>query len=478
MKNYTIFYSWQSDYGCSEVHLAGKRTNNNQDETEYNNLSQKDLIQNVLERQAYWLGKKHKCNITVDIDTDDTTGMQPISDIVIKRIRNCHIFVCDVTPVTSIRRGTDDRRKKSLPNSNVMFELGIAISYLEPYQIIAIAHEGDWIVSELPFDISHRKIIMFKNKNDIDSIITPELEKSLTTCQSLRTRWKTALRNVFTDLSKIKKESETKKEQAVLYNSEVFFQNRMAISFPGVRGLMSVQKDMLNKFFIRPISHLDASPIKLIDEFNEYPIKQFKNLKKDRILLIGNTEVKVNDLNDDILVYRNQWNSKFEFILIKSHCASPVYYDGSILFNQPINNRKSSEVEEYAIYYGNKEVHNITKELYDDGLIYKDGKYISLTGKSESRRRYLKDCLIMIVPSDNIFNKTVYNRVREIFDRVCYQEKDCVIDTFERELNAYFQTLLSSEEISDPGQIINESANNNVKEQRVTIENMSKSEIE
>lgn len=179
MVSYTIFYSWQSDYDYSTIELEDKETHKKTKGTLDKPLSQKEQIIKILDWQAYSLGKKLKCNITVDMDTDETPGMQPISDVVIKKIRNCHIFVCDLTPVTHIN-GADGKRNKLMPNSNVMYELGIAISYLQPYQIIAIAHKNNenWIISELPFDISNRKILTFENSLDLDLNLFSALESS------------------------------------------------------------------------------------------------------------------------------------------------------------------------------------------------------------------------------------------------------------------------------------------------------------
>lgn len=485
MKNYTIFYSWQSDYDFTKNCKEGENTERNPNETEDNDLSQKDLIQKALECQAYRLKENHGWNITVDFDTDNAPGMQPISDVVIKKIKKCNVFVCDLTPVTSLD-DNNGRRKKLIPNPNVMFELGIAISNLQQDQIIAIAHDknGSYSINELPLDISNRKIHTFNCEKDLNDFLYAELESSLAVFKQFQRGLKSIpfwLTNWFKHPSK---ESNARKEKAILSNSEIFFNDRISTSFPGIRGLKSVNKDMLNKFFMKPISIFDVSPMVLFDEFIENPIniKQFKNLMKDDIMLIGNTEVKAFGYKNDILVYRNRRNPRIQFLLIMSHRASSVDYDYSINYNQSNKDYRKSdiEVEEYAIYYGNKKEHIITKELYDDGTIFKDGKYISITEKAESRRRYLKDCLIMIVPSKSIFNKIVYNRVNEIFNQVRSQgyHDEINLDSFEEDLNAYFETFVPAENLYNSNQIMNKSTNNNAddKEQRISINHSNGSE--
>lgn len=458
MDSYTIFYSWQSDYDYSKAHIKGQKKVHNQNKNEMQPLSQKDLILKVLQWQAYMLGKNHNCNITVDMDTDNTTGMQPISDIVVKKIRKCQFFVCDVTPISHIDREEDGKRSKLMPNSNVMFELGVAMSYLPPDQIIAVAHEktGDWIISELPFDISHRKIIKFKSTTDLEKDLSSALDSSITEYRSNKGRLKRFLRSC-TNLFKSSpsKENRTQNELAVLYNSEMFFNNKMGFSFPGIRGLKLVDKSILNKFFKEPISNSDVSPITIIDKFGKYPIKQFKDLPGEEIFLIGNTEVYLPYTSSkpysDIIVYRHRKDSTFQFLFIISSPNDLVdcFYciDENKKMVHDYNYEKCSDsVQEYATVFYENSLYAITKNYYIDVSINSCENLLSQKGRFEFRRRYLRESKLLIVPTDSIFNEKVYNDIIEILSHYDFHGNRDTINECEERLNTYFQTIISSKE--------------------------------
>ena len=69
-----------------------------------------------------------------------------------------------MTPVTSYQ--TKEGKTKLSPNGNVLFECGFAIRHLSDglVKLICRLEDGDDI-SSLPFDINHRKLLTFSNKN-------------------------------------------------------------------------------------------------------------------------------------------------------------------------------------------------------------------------------------------------------------------------------------------------------------------------
>ena len=472
MESYNIFYSWQSDYDYSKVYSQDQAKDHNQYVTEAEQLSQKKLIQKVLEWQAYLLGRKLKCNITVEMDTDDTPGMQPISDIVIKKISKCHLFVCDVTPVTSINREDFSKGRKLMPNSNVMYELGVAMSYLQPYQIIAIAHEttGTWIIIELPFDISHRKIIKFKTPTDLEKDLSSVLESSLRYYQSLAGKWK-RIKRYFTKVFNTSplKESESQKEQAALYNSEVFFNNRLAFSFPGLRGLKLEKMDLykFEDFFKEPISNSDVTPMIIIDKFGKHPIKQFRSLGNKKFL-IGDTEVFLPYLfewqesnsckcSSSFFVYRNRENPRCQFLYFVSFPVESVEHfdfinDEHVLDNNLNEYGSRSDVQEFAIFYGKAphgvDIYTLTKEFYEDVSInhHTEGLF-SQDGFFEFHRRYLNESRLMIVPTDSIIDNSAYNDIVEILSQYDSFDYKRTINELEKQLNEYFQTLVSTKDL-------------------------------
>ena len=75
-KIYNVFYCWQSD----------------DSNTRY-------LIRKELLHQLYILESDTGCKFHLLEDTRGVAGMTPIVDEVMKKISQCDIFVCDITPV-------------------------------------------------------------------------------------------------------------------------------------------------------------------------------------------------------------------------------------------------------------------------------------------------------------------------------------------------------------------------------------------
>lgn len=346
------------------------------------------------------------------------------------------------------------------------------MSYLPPDQIIAIAHEtsGNWIISELPFDISHRKIIKFKSATDLEKDLSSTLESSLRYYRSRKGKWKRFVSN-FTNLFKPSpiNESETQKEQAALYNSEVFFNNRMSMSFPSIRGLKPIDIDtnMLKGFFKEPISNSDVSPMMIVDQSNkQHPIKHFKVLNNDsndnsKKFLIGNTEVVLpydsSKGRSNVLVYRHPENRSFLFLCIISlpqhhvECCNKDFlkdYCNITLFKNDGNNfeRRQDDIQDYVIFNDNEnKCIYITKELYEDISLSNYEESFSFNGSFEYRRRYLRKSILLIVPTDSVFDKKVYNDIIEILSNYydCY-DNEYKINGLNKQLNEYFQSLDST----------------------------------
>lgn len=436
MDSYNVFYCWQSDYNWT------KTTNLLDDqkrESLSEQISQKVFIQRELESLAYNLGKGHKCNIIVDYDTDETPGMQPISDVVVEKIKKCHIFVCDLTPVTTINV---NGRIKCMPNSNVMFELGVALSLLQPQQIIAIANKKEdyWNPKDLPFDIAHRQIITFTNSNDLD--LKSALESSLKYLKSMKVKWSGYLKRISNKFKPTLKKKSRINELATLYNPEEFFKSRMAMAFPGIRGLMPIDINKLNVFFKDPITNVDVTPMLLIDKFGEHPIKQYKVLKKSiwfrmayndngQSILIGDTEVS----NPKIYVYRSISNPVFNFLLIESQVKENKEQ------NTEDNIFEENEVKEYAILNGNR---NISKEEYEDGYIFENSKSYYIRTKSEFRRRYLKNNCLIIVPNNSGCNRNFFYLIFRLF--ICNNKDVKKMEGAIQEIEHYFYSNNTDEE--------------------------------
>ena len=101
-----------------------------------------------------------------DYATRDTPGAPDITTTILEKIRNSDFYICDITPIVP---------EKDIANSNVMFELGFAMSCLGWERIILLFNvsEGN-MESQLPFDVKIHKIIKFstkgEKKNNISSL--------------------------------------------------------------------------------------------------------------------------------------------------------------------------------------------------------------------------------------------------------------------------------------------------------------------
>lgn len=137
---YKIFFSWQSD------NKEAKKTLN----------SVLNTVVKQLKREA----------IAIEIiEGGGGEGFISIEDAVRMKIQKCDIFIGDVTPV-----GKVTKKKKLLPNANVMYEMGIATESMTADRIIAVAMEKDWDVEKMPFDFNHYSMVLFKNETDTENL--------------------------------------------------------------------------------------------------------------------------------------------------------------------------------------------------------------------------------------------------------------------------------------------------------------------
>lgn len=135
-----VFWSWQSDRPAK-----------------YN----RDVIQAALERALRALSEELELEPSegpkLDHDTKNAKGMAAIADTIFDKIKNAAVFVGDITTVGKSDGG------RELPNPNVLIELGWAWAHLTHENIILVAnkHYGPKRAESLPFDIRHRRAVLF-----------------------------------------------------------------------------------------------------------------------------------------------------------------------------------------------------------------------------------------------------------------------------------------------------------------------------
>lgn len=88
--------------------------------------------------------------VEIDHDTLGVGGSPPISETILRKIKEAAVFVADVTPICITSSG------KRVPNPNVMIELGYALSVLGNERIVLVMNSADGAALEyLPFDLRH-----------------------------------------------------------------------------------------------------------------------------------------------------------------------------------------------------------------------------------------------------------------------------------------------------------------------------------
>ncbi|MBW6424331.1 hypothetical protein KX729_23025 [Rhizobium sp. XQZ8] len=128
MRPIHLFYSWQSD---RERKVCGT------------------FIRLALEAAIKMLSEDHGIEVHLDSDTADVPGTPPVSETILGKIRDCEIFVGDVTFVATTQNG------KQVPNPNVMIEFGYARGVLTDGQILSVMNTAFGSPKDLPFDLAH-----------------------------------------------------------------------------------------------------------------------------------------------------------------------------------------------------------------------------------------------------------------------------------------------------------------------------------
>lgn len=106
-------------------------------------------------------------NIELDKAPLSTTGSKTLEEVIIEKIEECDFFVGDLSPVTTFT-SVDGKVVKLMPNSNAIFEYGYAMSHLGPDKVLAFVEmEVDYKIPDLPFDLNHRTINIFKPGEEV-----------------------------------------------------------------------------------------------------------------------------------------------------------------------------------------------------------------------------------------------------------------------------------------------------------------------
>ena len=134
-----IFFSWQSDLDLK---------------------NNKNFIEDCIKIAIKEFNKENRflVDFNLDKDTSGEPGNPEIINLILNKIDNSRIFICDLSIINT------DYRGRKTPNPNVIFELGYAIKSLGWEKIICIVNEEHGESEVLPFDIKHRRLLSYNLK--------------------------------------------------------------------------------------------------------------------------------------------------------------------------------------------------------------------------------------------------------------------------------------------------------------------------
>jgi hypothetical protein len=134
-KRLVLFYSWQSD-------LPDPANRNG--------------IRNAL--RAARTTVRPNFSLVIDEATRDVPGSPNVPSTIADKIRDCDMFVADVTTITGA--GAAGR---PCPNPNVVFELGYAVAQVGWRRIILLLNEAVSPLSDLPFDFDRHRAMTYRH---------------------------------------------------------------------------------------------------------------------------------------------------------------------------------------------------------------------------------------------------------------------------------------------------------------------------
>jgi len=133
MKN--IFFSWQSDLD-SKTH--------------------RNYIEKCIKKAIKSLSKDDELHLFFEYDRDTLglIGTPDITSSIFEKINKCALFIADISNIATTT-------KRSIPNPNVLIELGYAINILGWDKIICFFDVNTGTIEQLPFDIRQKRILAY-----------------------------------------------------------------------------------------------------------------------------------------------------------------------------------------------------------------------------------------------------------------------------------------------------------------------------
>lgn len=92
--------------------------------------------------------------VKIDQDTQDVSGSPIIAETILEKIRNADAVIGDFSIVSKTSGG------QAVLNSNVMLEIGYAISCHSWDRVTGVFNLASGKVEDLPFDLKHRRSVV------------------------------------------------------------------------------------------------------------------------------------------------------------------------------------------------------------------------------------------------------------------------------------------------------------------------------
>jgi hypothetical protein len=178
----TLFFSWQSDLDPKSHHY---------------------LIRDALSAAIKNVNKDITFELSLDKDTQKTSGSPDVAETIFKKIRAADIFVADVTIINP------DGKPRLTPNPNVLIELGYAVHALGWERIICVINTDSCKPEDLPFDIRKHRVSTYNTGKGIKDALS-NLTGTMTT----------AIKSIYDDYEGIIERFQS--DQTLLHDQVIF----------------------------------------------------------------------------------------------------------------------------------------------------------------------------------------------------------------------------------------------------------------
>lgn len=416
MKEFTLFFSWQSDDNKT-----------------------KRIISDAITKAVNDIRVYHKYTIKVEESTSNVPGAPQIVSTILDKIDSCDIFLADITPVCSYPKllGNGQISTKQVPNPNVLMELGYAMSAVGMHYTICVAHQGEWNPNDLPFDINHNRVYPFTSSNcDLSDKILDVVEYIK---KNGRHRHKAAPYfihkfSLYKDRikEKLEKKADTQNEYAFA-EPIIYYSERMSKAFHGKRGLVTYTRT-------RDIKHciniLLSQPLKLkkIDGNGSIPLfwwfRGSSAMYIDKYRWLGNRHLLINELElkvRKVVAYVDPSGRYYgQYVYIETDADKPTGLYRENTEEEILNFEKDLGYyyEEYGVFklfrFINKAV---TLNEFDDGHTTWGGMLMSPSREdSEHRTRFLTPYNLIISSQKSSFNCPQFDGSDDFFNKLLRKE--------------------------------------------------------